>query len=167
MTEIYMDSTATTPVSNEVLNAMLPAFTEQYGNNSSLHAVGRKSATLVENARDIIADAINCAPREIYFTSGGTEADNWAIRGIAHANLRKGNHIITTKIEHHAILEACHQLEREGFEVTYLDVDSHGLIDFPQLLRSIKPTTTLISVIGANNEIGTVHYLQHHQHRFV
>lgn len=156
MTEIYMDSTATTPVSNEVLNAMLPAFTEQYGNNSSLHAVGRKSATLVENARDIIADAINCAPREIYFTSGGTEADNWAIRGIAHANLRKGNHIITTKIEHHAILEACHQLEREGFEVTYLDVDSHGLIDFPQLLRSIKPTTTLISVIGANNEIGTV-----------
>ena len=156
MTTIYLDSTATTPVSKEVLSAMLPVMTENYGNNSSLHHVGRKASALVENARDIIAKAINCQSNEIYFTSGGTEANNWAIRGIAHANLRRGNHIITTKIEHHSILEACHQLEREGFDITYLDVDEHGLIDFPQLLRSIRPTTTLISIVGANNEIGTV-----------
>ncbi|MFQ6773083.1 MAG: cysteine desulfurase family protein [Clostridia bacterium] len=160
MTTIYLDSTATTPVSKEVLSAMLPVMTENYGNNSSRHHVGRKASALVENARDTIAKAINCQSSEIYFTSGGTEANNWAIRGIAHANLRKGNHIITSKIEHHSVLEACHQLEREGFEVTYLDVDEHGLINFPQLLHSIRPTTTLISIVGANNEIGTVQYIK-------
>ena len=160
MTTIYLDSAATTPVGKEVLASMLPIMTEYYGNSNSLHSIGRKASAMVENARDIIANSINAKSKEIYFTSGGTEANNWAIRGIAHANLRKGNHIITSKIEHHSVLEACRQLEQEGFEVTYLDVDERGLINFPQLLNSIKPTTTLISIQGANNEIGTVQYIK-------
>ena len=152
----YFDHAATTPVSENVLKAMLPYFTCEYGNASSIYKMGRESRKAIEDAREKIAKAINSSPDEIYFTSGGTESDNTAIRGIAYNYKKKGNHIITSKIEHPAILETCKQLEREGFEVSYIDVNSNGIIDLEKLKKSIKDTTILISIMFANNEIGTI-----------
>lgn len=156
MKHIYLDNSATTRLDDEVLKEMMPYLTEEYGNTSSIYKLGRNTRNAVETAREKIAKAINAEPDEIYFTSGGTESDNTTIRGIAYNNKKKGNHIITSKIEHPAILETCKQLEKEGFEITYLNVDKNGIIDFEQLKNSIKETTILISIMFANNEIGTL-----------
>ena len=156
MKNIYLDNSATTRLDDEVLKEMMPYLTEEYGNASSIYKLGRNTRNAVETAREKIAKAINAEPDEIYFTSGGTESDNTTIRGIAYNNKKKGNHIITSKIEHPAILETCKQLEKEGFEITYLNVDKNGIIDFEQLKNSIKETTILISIMFANNEIGTL-----------
>lgn len=153
---IYMDNAATTPIKKEVLDEMLPYLTENYGNPSSVYSLGSISKRAVEDARMKISKAIGASNREIYFTGGGSEADNWAIKGVAYANKSKGNHIITTKIEHHAILHACEYLEKDGFEVTYLDVDQYGMVKLDELKNSIKDNTILISIMFANNEIGTV-----------
>ena len=153
---IYMDNSATTPVKKEVLEAMLPYFTEKYGNPSSVYSLGSQSKVAVEEAREKIAKAIGANPREIFFTAGGSEADNWAIKGVAYANRKKGNHIITSKIEHHGILHTCEYLEKQGFKVTYLDVDEYGVVDLEQLKESITDETILISIMFANNEIGTI-----------
>ncbi len=156
MKNIYFDNAATTKLDEEVLQEMMPYFTNEYGNASSIYKLGRNNRSAVETAREKIAKAINANAEEIYFTSGGTESDNTAIRGIAYNYKKKGNHIITSKIEHPAILETCKQLEKEGFEVTYIDVDEYGIIDLEQLKKSIKETTILISIMFANNEIGTI-----------
>ena len=156
MKHIYFDNSATTRLDDEVLKEMMPYLTEEYGNASSIYKLGRNTRNAVETAREKIAKAINAEPDEIYFTSGGTESDNTTIRGIAYNNKKKGNHIITSKIEHPAILETCKQLEKEGFEITYLNVDKNGIIDLEQLKNSIKETTILISIMFANNEIGTI-----------
>lgn len=153
---IYADHSATTYVKDEVLKEMLPYFTEKFGNASSIYSIGRESRKAVDDARKKIADAINCKSNEIYFTAGGSESDNLILMGIARANKDKGNHIITTKIEHLAVLNACARLEQEGFEVTYLDVDKNGLVDVNDLQKAIKDNTILISVMFANNEIGTI-----------
>lgn len=153
---IYFDNAATTNLGAEALNAMMPVLTGVHGNSSSIHSFGRDSAQLIDNARDIIAESINAKSNEIYFTSSGSEANSWAIVGIANAYRNKGNHIITSKIEHPSVLEACKYLENNGFEVTYLDVDSHGFINFAELLRYLKDTTILVSIMSANNEIGTI-----------
>ncbi|MCR5687717.1 MAG: cysteine desulfurase NifS [Lachnospiraceae bacterium] len=153
---IYMDNAATTRVAPEVLNAMLPYFCEQYGNPSSAYAFSGKIAENVAEARRTIAGFIGAKEREIYFTAGGSESDNWAIKGVADALREKGNHIITTAIEHHAVLHTCEFLEKHGFEVTYLPVDSRGFVDPKALEGAIKPSTVLISVMTANNEIGTI-----------
>jgi cysteine desulfurase len=156
--KLYLDNAATTRVKKEVIEEMSQYFNELYGNPSSqLYELGRKSKEAVEKARKTLADFINADEKEIYFTAGGTESDNWALKGVAFANLNKGkNHIITTKIEHHAILHTCEYLEKFGVETTYLDVDRYGLVDIEQLKESIKPETMLISVMFANNEIGTI-----------
>jgi len=151
-----MDHSATTPVKPEVVQAMLPYFTEIYGNASSVHAFGREARKGVMSARQTIADFIGAHADELYFTAGGTESDNWAIRGVAYANKAKGNHIITTTIEHHAVLHVCDMLAKEGFEVTYLKTDADGLISLKELEASIRPSTTLISIMAVNNEIGTI-----------
>lgn len=156
MDKIYLDNSATTPLNAEVLNAMMPVLTGVYGNPASIHSFGREASSLLDEARDTIAKTINARSNEIYFTASGSEANSWAIVGIANANHSRGNHIITSKIEHPSVLEACKYLERNGFEVTYLDVDSNGFIRFADLLRAIKPGTILISVMFANNEIGTI-----------
>lgn len=156
MKQVYFDNSATTKLDDEVLKEMIPYLTEEYGNASSIYKLGRNTRAAVEMAREKVAKAINAEPREIYFTAGGTESDNTAIRGIAYANQKKGNHIITSKIEHPAVLETCKQLEKEGFEVTYLNVNENGIIDLEQLKNSIKESTILISVMFANNEIGTI-----------
>ena len=153
---VYMDNAATTPVKREVLDVMLPYYTEKYGNPSSIYRVGRESKSALDQARENIAKHFGADSKEIYFTSGGSEADNWAIKGVAFANKEKGNHIITTKVEHHAILHTCQYLEKNGFEVTYLDVDEYGMIDVNDLKNSIKDNTILITIMFANNEIGTI-----------
>ena len=153
---IYMDNAATTRIKKEVLDEMLPFLTEDYGNPSSVYSLGSKSKRAVEDVREKVAKIIGANKREIFFTGGGSESDNWAIKGVAYANSAKGNHIITSKIEHHAILHACEYLEKKGFEVTYLDVDEFGLVDLDQLKASITDKTILISIMFANNEIGTI-----------
>ncbi len=160
MKTIYFDNNATTQTDEEVLKAMLPYFVENYGNPSSIYKIGRENRKAVEEARKKVATALNCEPDEIYFTSGGSEADNTAIRGIAYQYQKKGNHIITSKIEHPAVLETCKQLEKEGFEVTYVGVKENGILDLEELKSAIKATTILISVMFANNEIGTIQPIQ-------
>ncbi len=153
---IYFDHAATTPISSEVLEKMLPYLKGNFGNPSSIYYLGRESKKAVEDAREKVAKAISANPREIFFTGSGTEADNWAIKGVAYSNKDKGNHIITTSIEHHAVLHTCRYLESDGFEVTYLPVDENGLVSPDDVLKAIKPNTILISVMFANNEIGTI-----------
>ena len=156
MNRIYMDNAATTRVTQPVLEAMMPCLTDVYGNPSSVHAFGRDARRLLDEARARVAAALNAKPSEIYFTGCGTESDNWAVRGSAYALKAKGNHIITSSIEHHAILHTCQQLEREGFKVTYLPVDEYGQVSAADVEKAITPETTLISIMTANNEIGTI-----------
>ncbi|WP_070040437.1 cysteine desulfurase NifS [Robinsoniella peoriensis] len=153
---IYLDNAATTKTAPEVVEAMLPYFTENYGNPSSIYEFAGVSKKAVSQSREIIAKALGANDNEIYFTAGGSEADNWALKAAAEAYQSKGNHIITTKIEHHAILHTAEYLEKNGFEVTYLDVDENGVVKLDQLKKAIRPTTVLISVMFANNEIGTI-----------
>ena len=156
MDTYYFDNAATTKVKDEVLQEMIPFFSEKYGNPSAVYALARETKKEIEKAREKVANLIGCNKKEIYFTSCGSEADNTAIKGIAYKNKIKGNHIITSKIEHHAILESCKLLEKQGFEVTYLNVDKNGFVDLGELRNSIKDETILISVMFANNEIGTI-----------
>ena len=156
MKKVYFDHSATTPVHPEVLEAMLPYLKEIYGNASSIHSFGREAKQALELAREKAAALINAEKVEILFTSGGTESDNWAIKGVAEANKLRGNHIITSAIEHHAVLETCEYLEKRGFEVTYLPVDEYGIVSPASLQQAMRDTTILVSVMHANNEIGTV-----------
>ncbi len=156
MKRIYMDYSATTPVKQEVLDAMLPYFTEHFGNASSIHGYGQDAKKALEASRATIAGTIGAPADTFYFTGGGSEADNWALKGVMKANKNKGNHLITCKIEHHGILHTCETLEKEGFEVTYLDVDSEGMISLETLEAAIKPSTVMISIMFVNNEIGTM-----------
>ena len=153
---IYMDNAATTSVKPEVLDAMLPYFTEKFGNPSSIYSISSENKKAITDAREVIAKTINTTPENIYFTAGGSESDNWALKATADAYASKGKHIITTKIEHHAILHTCEYLETKGFEITYLDVDENGLVKLDELTAAIRPDTILISVMFANNEIGTI-----------
>ena len=153
---IYLDHAATTPVKPEVLEAMLPYFTEKYGNPSSIYSLGRENRKAIEDTREKVAKALNTLPKEIFFTSGGSESDNWAIKGVAYANQNNGKHIITTNIEHHAVLNTCKYLERQGFEVTYVPVRENGIVDVEDIKQAIRPDTILISIMFANNEIGTI-----------
>lgn len=153
---IYLDNSATTPLKKEVLDAMLPYLTEYYGNPSSIYKIGQESKAAIENARAQVAEALGASMREIFFTSCGTEADNWAIKGIALAKSKNGKHIITSKIEHHAVLHTLESLEKQGYEVTYLDVDEYGKISLDDLRASIRPDTILITIMTANNEVGTI-----------
>ena len=156
MRNVYLDYSATTPVKEEVLKEMIPYFTEKFGNPSSLYDKGLEAKDAVNHAREQVAALINAEPREIFFTAGGTEADNWAVFGVCDKLKDKGNHIITTKIEHHAMLHSCAFLEKQGFRVTYLDIDKDGRVDLEQLKNSITDKTILISVMMINNEIGTL-----------
>ncbi|MDP4094297.1 MAG: cysteine desulfurase NifS [Bacillota bacterium] len=153
---IYFDHAATTATRKEVVEAMLPYFTEKFGNPSSIYTLGRESKKAIEESRDKVAKALGATSKEIFFTGSGTEADNWAVKGVAYANRQKGKHIITTSIEHHAILHTCQYLESDGFEVTYLPVDENGLVTPEQVEKAIRPDTILISIMFANNEIGTI-----------
>ena len=156
MNPIYMDYAATTPTDQRVVEAMLPYFGEIYGNPSSLHGFGQEARAAMEGARAKIAAFLGAKPAEIVFTSGGTESDNFAIKGMAWANRKKGDHVITSAIEHHAVLETCRFLEKEGFRVTYLPVDGDGLVDPADVVKAITDRTILISIMHANNEIGTI-----------
>ena len=153
---IYLDNAATTKTAPEVVDAMLPYFSEYYGNASTIYSLGAESKKAKAHARQTIADSLCAKPEEIYFTAGGSESDNWALKATAEAYASKGKHIITTKIEHHAILHTCEYLEKRGFEITYLNVDRDGLISLDELKAAIRPDTILISVMFANNEIGTI-----------
>lgn len=156
MKRIYMDNAATTRVTEPVFEAMRPYFCEIFGNPSSVHAFGREARKAVEQARRQVAAALGAQAGEIYFTGSGTEADNWALRGAAYAQKARGRHIITTQIEHHAVLHAAEQLEKEGFEVTYLPVDEDGVVSLEALEKALRPDTTLVSIMAANNEIGAI-----------
>ena len=156
MDRIYLDNAATTAVSPEVLEAMLPYFTQCFGNPSSIHSTGRDARRVVDAARKQVAAAIGAQPQEIYFTAGGSESDNWAIKGTAFAKRSKGNHIITSAIEHHAVLHTCAWLEKQGFEVTYLPVDEFGRVRVEDVEKAITDKTILITIMAANNEIGTI-----------
>jgi len=153
---IYMDHSATTYVRKEVLEAMIPYHSEHFGNPSSIYGIARESKQAIDKARGQVAKALGAEPQEIYFTSGGSESDNWAIKGVAWANRKRGNHIITSKIEHHAVLHTCQHLEKEGFSVTYLPVDESGLVNPADLEKAITDKTILITIMFANNEIGTI-----------
>ena len=156
MKRIYMDYAATTPADPEVVKAMSPYFSEIFGNPSSIHSCGQEARKAVESAREVLADFIGARPEEVVFTSGGTESDNFALKGVAYANEAKKNHIITSTIEHHAVLEPCHFLEKRGFKVTYLRVDKYGMVDPDDVRKAITPQTSLVSIIHASNEVGTV-----------
>ncbi|MBP3385058.1 MAG: cysteine desulfurase NifS [Firmicutes bacterium] len=156
MRQVYLDYSATTPVKKEVLDAMLPYFTEVYGNPSSLYSISDASKEAIATARGQVAELIGATDKEIFFTSGGTEADNWALMGVTDALKNKGNHIITTKIEHHAILHTCEFLEKHGFEVTYLDVNAEGMVEPAALEAAIRDNTVLVSIMMINNEVGTL-----------
>lgn len=156
MKTIYVDNAATTKVDSEVLKAMLPYLSEEYGNPSSIYSLGRNTKKAIEEAREKVAKVLNAKTNEIYFTAGGSESDNTALKGVAYANRKKGNHIITSKIEHPAILDTCKFLEKEGFDITYIDVDENGIIKLDELEKAITDKTILISVMFANNEIGTI-----------
>lgn len=153
---IYLDHAATTPLAEQVEAAMRPYYASDYANASAIYEFGEKSREAMEHAREVIARSLHAKPKEIYFTAGGSESDNWALKGTAEAYRDKGKHIITTQIEHHAVLNTCKYLEEQGFEVTYLPVDEQGFVDPAQLERAVRPDTVLISVMFANNEIGTV-----------
>lgn len=153
---MYMDHAATTYAAPEVVEAMLPYFSEKFGNPSSVYGIGQENKAAVEEARAKVAAAINAEPNEIYFTAGGTESDNWVLKGVAFANIRKGKHIITTAVEHHAILHAAEWLQSQGFEVTYLPVDQYGMVSPADVEKAIRPDTILISVMYANNEVGAI-----------
>lgn len=153
---IYMDNSATTPVKEKVLDEMIPYFTEKFGNPSSIYSLGADSKVAIEKAREQVAMVLGADKNEIFFTAGGSESDNWALKGIANKHKNKGNHIITTKIEHHAILHTCEYLQKNGFEVTYLNVDKDGLINLEELENAITDKTIMISIMFANNEIGTI-----------
>lgn len=153
---IYLDHAATTAARPEVVEAMLPYFTEKFGNPSSVYTFSQQNKAVITQCRDVIANSLNAKSNEIYFTAGGSESDNWALKATAEAYASKGKHIITTKIEHHAILHTAQYLEKRGFEVTYLDVDENGIVKLDQLKAAIRPDTILISVMFANNEIGTI-----------
>lgn len=158
--QVYLDHNATTPIDPQVLEAMLPYYRDKYGNASTLYALGRESRIAIDNARELIAELIHAHPTEIYFTSGGTESDNTALKGIAFANRERGNHIITSQIEHSAILDTCRYLENHGFDITYLPVDRFGKVHLEELLKAITDRTILISIMHANNEIGTIQPIQ-------
>ena len=172
MDRIYMDNAATTAICPEALSAMLPCFGEHFGNASSIHGTGRDARKVLEDARRGVADILGAKPAEIYFTSGGSESDNWAIKGAAFANRKKGNHIITSQIEHHAVLHTCEWLEKQGFEVTYLPVDEFGLVNPRDVEAAITDKTILISIMAANNEIGTIEPIPEigkiaHEHKII
>ena len=152
----YFDHAATTPVKEEVLEEMLPFLGEKCGNPSSLYSLGREAKRAIEEARRRVADLINCEPNEVYFTSGGSESDNMAIKGVAYNYSGRGKHIITSKIEHPAVLHTCQRLERQGFKVTYLNVNKDGIVDLEELRRNIRNDTILTSIMSVNNEIGTI-----------
>lgn len=153
---VYVDNAATTQVDPDVAEKVIPCFTSVFGNASSIHTAGRKAKELLDTAREQVANALGAEPGEIYFTAGGSESDNWAIKGVAHKFAKKGKHLITTAIEHHAVLHSMKSLEKEGFEVTYLPVDSDGFVTAEQVEKAIRPDTILVSVMFANNEIGSV-----------
>lgn len=156
MKRVYLDHNATTPTHPEVVKAILPYFKEVFGNASSVHQFGQQARKAIDEAREKIANFIGVSPKEIVFTSGGTEANNLAIKGIAYANERKGKHIITSSMEHHAVLNPCKYLEKKGFKVTYLPVDKYGLVDPEKVRKTVTKETILISIIHANNEVGTI-----------
>ncbi|MDO4860518.1 MAG: cysteine desulfurase NifS [Bacillota bacterium] len=156
MRQVYMDYSATTPVKKKVLDAMIPYFTEHYGNPSSLYTIGLEAKNAISEARQRVASLIGADEKEIFFTACGTESDNWALFGVSDAKKKKGNHIITTKIEHHAILHSCQFLEKHGFDVTYLDVDENGFVDPEDLKAAITDQTVMVSIMMVNNEVGTV-----------
>ena len=160
MRRVYLDHSATTPLDRGVFEEMKPYFSKKFGNASSLHSFGREASEAVEEAREKVANVLKCKPSEIFFTSGGTEADNWALKGVAYANWEKGRHIITSSVEHHAVLHTCQYLEKNGFEVTYLPVDRYGMVRPADVEKSIRKNTILISVMHANNEIGTIEPLE-------